>query len=97
MDKDRVFFKILEPEGGASDVGLSLKHYAEANDVDVVVVGSRGMGAVKRMLYSVVGLGSVSDWVAANVKECPVVVVKQEDVKKTAADVGTPSLMVERV
>lgn len=65
----------MEPEGGAGDIGLSIKHYQEANSIDVVVIGSRGMGAVKRALFSLVGLGSVSDWCASNMN-CPVVVVK---------------------
>ena len=75
LNKDRVFFKALEPEGGASDVGLSMKHYQEANDIDVFVIGSRGMGAMKRALYSLIGLGSVSDWCAHNMS-CPIIVVK---------------------
>lgn len=75
VNKERVFFKDLEPEGGASDVGLSMKHYQEANGIDVLVLGSRGMGAVKRALFSLVGLGSVSDWCAHNMT-CPVIVVK---------------------
>jgi len=33
------------------------------------------MGAVKRALFSLVGLGSVSDWCAHNMG-CPVMVVK---------------------
>ena len=76
VDKKRLYYAALEPEGGASDVGLSIKHYAEANDVGVVVVGSRGMGAMKRALLSFVGLGSVSDWLASNMSHCPVIVVK---------------------
>ncbi len=73
-----MFFKSLEPEGGASDVGLSIKHYQEANGIDLMVVGSRGMGAMKRALYSLVGLGSVSDWCAHNMT-CPVIVVKGKE------------------
>jgi nucleotide-binding universal stress UspA family protein len=42
VDRRRVFFKSLEPEGGASEVGLSIKHYAQSNDIDLVVMGSRG-------------------------------------------------------
>lgn len=84
VDKKRIFFKALEPEGGASDVGKSLKHYAEANQIDVLVMGSRGMGAVKRALLSMVGLGSVSDWCAHNMT-CPVIVVKSQQAMGKAA------------
>lgn len=75
VPRERMFFKALEPEGGASDVGLSIQHYADANGVDVAVIGSRGMGAVKRALLSLVGLGSVSDW-CVNHMGCPVIVVR---------------------
>lgn len=85
VDKERVFFKALEPEGGASDIGLSIKHYQEANGIDVVVVGSRGMGAVKRALFSLVGLGSVSDWCAHNMS-CPVIVIKGAEEPAVAKD-----------
>ncbi|KAG7667900.1 hypothetical protein Ndes2526B_g01691 [Nannochloris sp. 'desiccata'] len=85
VDKERVFFKALEPEGGASDISLSIKHYQEANGIDVVVVGSRGMGAVKRALFSLVGLGSVSDWCAHNMS-CPVIVIKGAEEPAVAKD-----------
>lgn len=37
--------------------------------------GSRGMGTMQRMLHSLIGLGSVSEYVASHVV-CPVVIVK---------------------
>ena len=61
VPRNNIRYKALEPEGGASDVGLSIKHYAEANKIDVVVMGSRGMGAIRRAVMSFVGLGSVSE------------------------------------
>ena len=84
VNRERIFYKALEPEGGASDVGKSLQHYAEANKIDVLIVGSRGMGAVRRALFSLVGLGSVSDWCATNMT-CPVIVVKNGAMAKVAA------------
>ncbi|GAB4816632.1 hypothetical protein N2152v2_003678 [Parachlorella kessleri] len=75
VDKKRIFFKAMRPEGGASDVGESVVHYALENGVDVVVVGSRGMGSLKRALMSFVGLGSVSDYVVHHL-EHPVIVYK---------------------
>lgn len=46
----------------------SITHYAKDNKVDLVVVGSRGLGAAKRAVSAFFGLGSVSDYVAHN---CP--------------------------
>jgi hypothetical protein len=45
--------------------------------IDLVVLGSRGMGSFKRSLMSFVGLGSVSDYCVHNLS-CPVLVVKAE-------------------
>ena len=42
-----------------------------------MVVGSRGMGSLKRALMSFVGLGSVSDYVVHHV-EHPVIVYKEK-------------------
>jgi len=62
--------------GGASGFGASLVQYAESRKVDMAILGSRGYGAVKRSLLSVVGLGSVSDYCVHNL-HCPVLVVRQ--------------------
>ncbi|PSC72425.1 universal stress [Micractinium conductrix] len=74
--KDRIFFKALAPEGGASDVGQSIVHYAKENGVGLDVLGARGMGSWKRAIMSFVGLGSVSDYVVHHT-DSPVVVIKQ--------------------
>lgn len=59
-----MFLKALKPEGGASDVGDSIVHYARENGADILVVGSRGMGSFKRAIMSFVGLGRcVGGWV----------------------------------
>jgi hypothetical protein len=55
-------------------VGDSLVEFAKAKGVDMVAVGSRGMGSVKRSLMSLVGLGSVSDYVLHQL-HVPVLVV----------------------
>ena len=52
--------------------------------VDLVVLGSRGMGSFKRSLMSFVGLGSVSDYCVHNLP-CPVLVIKAEADKLPAA------------
>jgi nucleotide-binding universal stress UspA family protein len=43
-------------------VGQALCQYAKEKEIELVVVGSRGMGAWKRSLMSAMGLGSVSDF-----------------------------------
>jgi hypothetical protein len=55
-------------------VGDSLVEFAKAKGVDMVALGSRGMGSVKRSLMSLVGLGSVSDYVLHQL-HVPVLVV----------------------
>jgi len=57
---------------------------ALAPQVDLVVLGSRGMGSFKRSLMGFVGLGSVSDYCVHNLP-CPVLVVKAEADKLPAA------------
>lgn len=76
VPRERLFFKNMLPEGGASDVGDSLLHYAKENKLDLIVVGSRGMGTFKRGLASFFGLGSVSDYCCHNAT-VPVLVYKK--------------------
>lgn len=64
-------FSIMLHEPG---VGDSLVEFAKAKGVDLVAVGSRGMGSMKRSLMSLVGLGSVSDYVLHQL-HVPVLVV----------------------
>lgn len=66
----------LPASGGASGIGATIAEYATSRGVDVAVVGSRGLGAFKRSLMSVVGLGSVSDYCTHHL-HCPVLVVRQ--------------------
>lgn len=77
IPKERIFFKSLEPEGGASEVAKSIKHYVQANSIDVVIMGSRGIGAIKRAILSFIGLGSVSSWCVHNV-DVPVIIVPKK-------------------
>ncbi len=60
----------IDSEIRAGEAGPALCRVAEEMDVDVIVVGSRGRGAIKRAL-----LGSVSTHVTNNAP-CPVVVVR---------------------
>jgi len=72
--------------GGGGAVADPLVSYAKAKQVDHVVVGSRGLSALKRGLYSIIGLGSVSDYIVRHAP-CPVTVVPLVD---HAASVPTP-------
>ncbi|KAF6251544.1 hypothetical protein COO60DRAFT_1704738 [Scenedesmus sp. NREL 46B-D3] len=78
----------LLPEGGASDVGASVCQYSQDHKIDLVCLGSRGMGSFKRSLMGFVGLGSVSDYCVHNLG-CAVAVIKAEaDQLPTAATGG---------
>lgn len=48
----------------------SLTSYAESHDVDLIIIGSRGLGGFKKLL-----LGSVASGVSQHSK-CPVLIVK---------------------
>ncbi|KAI7845225.1 hypothetical protein COHA_001269 [Chlorella ohadii] len=52
--------------GGSADMGRHITDFADGEKADMLVLGSRGMGGVKRTLYGLVGLGSVSDYVTKN-------------------------------
>lgn len=65
--------------GGPADAGAALCSYAAAENASLVVVGSRGMGALRAAVAGLVGLGSVSLY-ASHHAPCPVVVVRGETV-----------------
>ena len=65
-------------QGGASDVGKAIVRYASDVDADLVVQGSRGMGGVKSLLMSCVGIGSVSSYTMHH-SDKPLLVVKRGD------------------
>ncbi|EFN58699.1 hypothetical protein CHLNCDRAFT_140327 [Chlorella variabilis] len=49
--------------GGSADMGRHITEFAEGENADMLVLGSRGMGGVRRVLGGLMGLGSVSDYV----------------------------------
>ncbi|KAL4853436.1 hypothetical protein ACK3TF_005573 [Chlorella vulgaris] len=49
--------------GGSADMGRHITEFAAGEHADMLVLGSRGMGAWRRLMGSLVGLGSVSDFV----------------------------------
>lgn len=72
LEKNKDEFKdlnveILSLEGQA---GAVIKQVADEKHVDLIVMGSRGLGTIKSFL-----LGSVSNYVIHHVK-CPVIIVK---------------------
>jgi nucleotide-binding universal stress UspA family protein len=69
-EKEKVNIKseILN-DSGVSEVGV-ITRYAEKNNIDLIVIGSRGLSKFRRML-----LGSVANAVVSHSK-CPVLVVR---------------------
>lgn len=84
----RLHARTLSPTGGASDVGASICTYTSQHHVDLVVVGSRGMGSLQRSLMSFMGLGSVSDYLVHNLHSA-VAVVKSGPGVQNGAGNGT--------
>ncbi|CEP11447.1 hypothetical protein [Parasitella parasitica] len=62
----------VSPRILSGEPGETLKDFAEANQVDLVIVGSRGLGFLKRQF-----IGSVSDYLIHHLK-CSVLVVKDD-------------------
>jgi len=58
-----------------SGVGESVVRFVEDSSLDLVVLGSRGMGSIKSSLLGALGMGSVSEFCLHNLK-CPVLLVK---------------------
>lgn len=92
--KGHITSAVLSPKNGSSDVGQALVQYAKEKEVELVVVGSRGLGAWKRSLMSAMGLGSVSDFLAHNLA-CPLLVVK--DSAAAAASGEETSMLLSRL
>lgn len=88
INKNNVSYRVLLPEGGASGVGATLVSHADQINATMVVVGGRSLGAMKRMGLSLIGLGSVSDYVVSNVGNCPVVVVHHASERKKKKNKG---------
>ncbi|CAK8681898.1 unnamed protein product [Clavelina lepadiformis] len=63
-------FRVLVGDGGSP--GETLASFLESENADLVIVGSRGMGKIRRTV-----LGSVSDFLVHHAK-VPVVVFREE-------------------
>ena len=59
-------------------IGDALVQLAARDKVELVMIGSRGLGAFKRNLLSVIGLGSISDHLVHHCA-CPVLVVRPQE------------------
>ncbi|KAK9840934.1 hypothetical protein WJX81_001118 [Elliptochloris bilobata] len=84
VPEGRLFLSKVMAHGGASGVGESVLEEAADRRAALIVLGSRGMGAVKRSLMALIGLGSVGDYVAHNAR-CPVAVVPLPPAARAAA------------
>ena len=83
---------LLDGDGaGGGAVGDPLLVWAKAHGVDHIITGSRGLSALKRGIYSLIGLGSVSDHLVRHAP-CPITVVPHHPVEGHAAAVAaTPA------
>lgn len=65
--KDVHLTTLVSCVGGSADAGRHIVEYARQQDADMILLGSRGMGSLKRAMLGIFGLGSVSAygaWVA---------------------------------
>ncbi|KAL4459149.1 hypothetical protein ABPG75_014014 [Micractinium tetrahymenae] len=58
-------------------VGEAVGHFVQGNGIELLVLGSRGLGSIKRSLMGTLGMGSLSDFCVQRVR-CPVLVVKEQ-------------------
>jgi len=66
-------------------VGEAAKSFVEGSSIDLVVLGSRGMGSIKRSILGAVGMGSLSDYCVQHL-ECAVLIVREKSVPPAAAE-----------
>ena len=60
---------------GGGNVAETIAAYVASKRADLVVVGSRGIGSLRRSVLTLVGLGSVSDYLARHV-DAPLLLVR---------------------
>ena len=60
---------------GGGDVAETITAYVASKRADLVVVGSRGIGSLQRSVLTLVGLGSVSEYLARHV-DAPLLLVR---------------------
>ncbi|CAG9463042.1 unnamed protein product [Pedinophyceae sp. YPF-701] len=89
VPRTSIWYRPLLPEGGASEVGQSIVHYCQKNEIDVLFVGSRGLSSVKRNVLGLLGLGSVSVYCVHQL-QCAVIVCKHQDAIAAAGPAAAP-------
>ena len=104
VELDRVFLHLLNPAASSSSSSSSsastaaaIVAFAHAKRAKVVVLGSRGMGALARALGSVIGgtgLGSVSDAVVSGLQSGAVAVARGRGERPLLASAASPSASV---
>ena len=70
------------PAGGVAE---TIVEYCDMKRADLVVVGSRGAGSLRRSMLSLVGLGSVSEHLARHLTSAALMSVKRPPVVSTTA------------
>ncbi|PSC70296.1 universal stress family [Micractinium conductrix] len=68
---------LVAAAGSSADVGREITHTAEACGCESLVMGSRGLGLGKKAMLSMLGVGSVSDYVLHHAP-CNVVLFKDK-------------------
>eukprot|EP00241_Pyramimonas_parkeae_P011461 CAMPEP_0114251770 /NCGR_PEP_ID=MMETSP0058-20121206/15459_1 /TAXON_ID=36894 /ORGANISM="Pyramimonas parkeae, CCMP726" /LENGTH=210 /DNA_ID=CAMNT_0001365617 /DNA_START=88 /DNA_END=720 /DNA_ORIENTATION=- len=91
IDKDSITTQVIMD---VSKVGPAVVKYAEDIKADLVVVGSRGLGSIKRKIMGLIGLGSVSDYLVHHL-HCPAVVVKSQHTVLTAKNQEGVDILAE--
>ena len=74
--KHHIVTRMLEGSG-CGEISRAICAYSIREEVDLVVIGSRGMGAMKSLLMDAIGVGSVSQFLAHHLL-CPMVVVRED-------------------
>ena len=73
------------PCNPANGVAETIVEYCDMKRADLVVVGSRGAGSLRRSMLSLVGLGSVSEHLARHLTSAALMIVKRPPVVSTTA------------
>jgi nucleotide-binding universal stress UspA family protein len=63
VDCDVKLATLVTCTGSSTEVGRQISRYAKEQDADLVVMGSRGMGAAASTVMGIFGLGSCSEFV----------------------------------
>lgn len=92
--EEDIVLHVLAAAGGASGVAESIVALSKSVKPDVVVVGCRGMGSVKRAVMGVVGLGSVSDYLLHHLHGTAVCVVHGIDIKQAKEEKKSRKVLV---